>query len=521
MSEQTIHRSNDLRALLAGAGAQAYVLAYADTVTDPTSWEAPPPDVGRTGIVRAADRAALQEVCQGPLETLRRWLHWEDGRRQITILTADQDELREVTPGELAADLVRDPASDAQITDWLGGWLYRRYAQASEGLELGWMTASAAWTCHMRALSGYPPASVLGRALEQAGERDGATEELVSSTGMQLAELLERMERTSRPRSELVQDWHTVARLSADVPALRACADWLLDQIALRDRGAQRLRAALEPDITEHLHERRLDTPAAVLDGQRSKHLAQARATVREYTAAAYSGREGEAQQLLDAFPLPDRSLDVSGPARAWRQRSALAREAVNAVHARWDAATDAVMGVDLTGPFADSERLNAQLVYLRAREARLDLAHDALGRLAAGPVVPPDLPEELHEVAAGLGERRLAEAFGSLARAREALEGQIAYLEQEPAAAHRREETAAELDLLRGIRRALEPVPAETGYDTTEIERRAAELTSASLARSVEASPRPDRPSGQQTRVAHAPVQPLTAQPGSGGVRP
>jgi hypothetical protein len=60
-----------------------------------------------------------------------------------------------------------------------------------------------------------------------------------------------------RPRAELVDDWHTAENLAADIPALRERADWLLDQIALRDAGAQQLRTVLEPDITDYQRDQR------------------------------------------------------------------------------------------------------------------------------------------------------------------------------------------------------------------------------------------------------------------------
>ncbi|MFI1790892.1 hypothetical protein ACH40D_21075 [Streptomyces olivaceoviridis] len=160
----------------------------------------------------------------------------------------------------------------------------------------------------MRALAGYPPPPVLDRSLERAGEQDEATADLVLSTGLRIAELTDRMKRASRLHAELIEDWHTVESLAAGVPAFRQTADWLLDQIALRNAHAQQLRAVLEPDITDYLRDRRADgaplglpasaLPVPALDAPRAAHLAQARDTVRAYTAAAHSGREPEAQPL-------------------------------------------------------------------------------------------------------------------------------------------------------------------------------------------------------------------------------
>jgi hypothetical protein len=114
--------------------------------------------------------------------------------------------------------------------------------------------------------------------------------------------------------------------------------------------------------------------PVAALDAPRTAHLAQARDTVRAYTAAAHSGREQEAQQLLDAFPIPARTLATSGPAATWRDHSGTAAEAVAALAAQ-RAATTAEDGTDY---FADPELLHAEASYLAAREGQLDLMHDA-----------------------------------------------------------------------------------------------------------------------------------------------
>ncbi|MFF1680739.1 hypothetical protein ACFVYG_32465 [Streptomyces sp. NPDC058256] len=477
MSDQRTPLQGVFQNWLTDLGADAYALVSVAAGSDPASWSEAEeaPTAGETGIARAgvdltrvetgigrtgADfpRMALQEVTRGPQETLRRWLQRDDGARHLAIVGDDDGVLREYTPGELTAQLMHDPATDeAQLTHQLASWLYQRNADAPQGLELGWIAAAAAWTCHMRAFTSHPPASVLTQSLASAGEQDEATEELVISTGLKMAELFDRMERAYRPRAELVQDWHVVEALAGDVPALRGIADWLLDQIALRDAHAQQLRAVLEPDITDHQRDRQasehlLEAAAPTLDEARTAHLGQARETVRAYTAAAYSGREQEAQQILDAFPVPARSLEASGPATAWRQNSATAQDAVDALAAQRAATT----AEDSPDYFADPELLHAETSYLAAREGQLHLMHDALGRLAYPTPAPRDLPDELAGVAAAQTQRRIIEAFGTADRARHVLDGRISYLLQQPVPAHRRATTGAEADLLTAVRDAL-----------------------------------------------------------------
>ncbi|WP_256098645.1 hypothetical protein [Streptomyces agglomeratus] len=262
--------------------------------------------------------------------------------------------------------------------------------------------------------------------------------------------------------------------LAADVPALTGMADWLLDQIALRDAHAQQLRAVLEPDITDHLRDRRTDgyllgVTVPALDAQRTAHLNQARETVRAYTAAAHSGREREAQQLLDAFPIPARSLNTSGPAAAWRRNSATAQDAVEALAAQ-RAATTTENSADY---FADPDLLHAETSYLAAREGQLHLMHDALGRLAYPAPAPRDLPEELAPVAAAQTQRRVIEAFGTLDRAAQVLDGLISYQLQQPVPAHRRATTGAETDLLTTARDALGYTVAGAPLDEEHIRAR------------------------------------------------
>ncbi|MER7000698.1 hypothetical protein [Streptomyces sp. NPDC000410] len=463
MSEQHSPLPDDFRAWLAERGDDAYALAWVAEGKGPTGFDsAEAPRVGECGIAHpGADltRIAVQEVTHGRAETLRRWLHLDDGTRHLAIISAESGALREHTPGELAADLMHDPARDeARLTGLLAGWLYRRNTEAPQELELGWIAAAAAWTCHMRALASYPPPSALAESLERAGEQDQATADLVVSTGLRIAGLLDRLERAHRPRTELIEDWHAVEPLAADVPALTPMADWLLDQIALRDAPAQQLRAVLEPDITDHLRDRQADSPlrggtVTALDAPRAAHLAQARQTVRAYTAAAHSGRESQAQQLLDAFPIPVRALATSGPAATWRRNSATATDAVEALTAQ-RAAITAEASTDF---FADPELLHAHTSYLAAREGQLHLLHDALGRLAFPAPPPRDLPEALTPIAAAQTQRRVIEAYGTLERAAQVLDGQIHYQLQQPVPAHRRATTGAESDLLTRARDALD----------------------------------------------------------------
>lgn len=502
MSEQRTPLPDDFRTWLAERDQDAYALASVAKGSEPTSWaETQAPRAGETGIARAgADltRIALQEVTHGRTETLRRWLQLDDGERHLAIITSAPDGLHEHTPGELAAELLLDPATnEARITDLLANWFYRRNAEAPQGLELGWIAAAAAWTCHMRALASYPPPSVLVPSLERVGEQDEDTEELVVNTGLRIADLLDRLDRAYRPRAELIEDWHAVENLSADVPALSEISDWLLDQIALRDAPAQQLRAVLEPDVTDYVRDRQVDSAlrgvAPALDAPRTAHLAQARETVRAYTAAAYAGREQEAQNLLDAFPIPARALATSGPAAAWRQHSATAQDAVEALAAHRAATT----AEDSTDYFADPELLHAATSYLAAREGQLHLMHDALGRLAFPAPTPRDLPDELAPVAAAQTQRRVIEAYGTLERAAQALDGQIHYQLRQPVPAHRRATTDTETDLLTRARDALEhTMPAGAPLDEEHIR-----------ARLQEAMARPATPVGPGPAAPTAPT--------------
>lgn len=519
MSEQHTPLPDDFRTWLTEWGEDTYALVWVAGGRVPSGWEEQEaPRVGETGIARSgADltRIEVQEVIRGRQETLRRWLQLDNGTGQLAIVTTEAEALREYSPGELAAELMHDPNTDqARLTHVLADWLVRRNTEAPQGLELGWIAAAAAWTCHMRALACYPPPSVLAQALQSDGEQDDSIEELVVSTGLKMTGLLDRLERAYRPRTELVEDWHAVEALSADVPALTEMADWLLDQIALRDANAQQLRAVLEPDITDYLRDRpthntRPVQPAPALDAPRGAHLAQARETVRAYTAAAHAGRVREARHLLDAFPVAARTLTASGPAAAWRRHSATAKDAVETLAAQRSALI-AEEGADL---FADPELLHAQSSYLAAREAQLHLMHDALGRLAYPTPPPADLPEELLPVAAAQTQRRVIEAYGTLERAAQALDGQISYQLQQPVPARRRAATGAERDLLALVREALEQSgPLGTPLDEEDIRARINEAM-ARPAAAAEAS----RPASAAHDQSHA--QALAGQDSTPGV--
>ncbi|MFF7115427.1 hypothetical protein ACFY91_24390 [Streptomyces albogriseolus] len=519
MSDQPAPFPDDFRSRLAERGQDAYALVWVAESSEPAGFEATEaPQVGKTGIARAGvdhARIALQDVTHGRAETLRRWLQLDDGVRHLAICTSESGVLREHTPGELAAELLHDAAGDeTRLTEQLAGWFHRRYAEAQQGLELGWSAAAAAWACHMRALAGYPPTSVLIASLERAGELDESTRDLVVTTGLMIAGLIDRLELPYRTRAELVEDWHTVESLAADVPVLAPVADWLLDQIALRDVHAQQLRAVLEPDLSDYLRDRRADNALAAgaapaLDDARTAHLAQARETVRAYTAAAHSGRESEARQLLDTFPIPVRDLSTSGPAAAWRENSATAAAAVKDLAAQRAAAA----AEDSTAYFAEPERLHAATAYLAARDSQLHLMHDALGRLAFPAPTPRSLPEGLTPVAAAQTQRRVIEAFGTMERAAQLLEGQLHYQLQQPTPAHRRTTTSVESDLLNRALGALQHTPAAVSFDEEDIRAR----LSKAMARppAVPAAAGPVAPTGHDQAHAHA----LTTDPAAPAV--
>ncbi|WP_327309725.1 hypothetical protein OG730_41470 (plasmid) [Streptomyces sp. NBC_01298] len=493
MSEPTSPLPEDLSSLLAAAGPDAVALVETDTGLDLVTWEeAPAPVVGETGLLRTrstGEGVSVLQVCQGRREALLRWLELDDGEGQLALVTTGQAPA-EHTPGELAARLLRDSASgDAELLQAISRWFSRRFAPGPQSMEAGWAAAAAAWTCHMRALADVPLTAVLSAARELAGDDGPATDELIVRTSLKLADLIDRMHAPHRTRADLVADWRTIQPLAAAVPALRAGADWLLDQIALRDAPAQQLRAVLEPDISDHLRDLRiaggpLHAPGPALDAARTAQLAQARQTVRSYTAAFYSGRTEEADLLRNVFPAPARSLEASAPAQAWRQVSLTARHALEAVSTRRAAAT----AEDDTAYFADPERLHAESVYLTAWQGRIDMVHDALGRLAAPLSVPHEVPGDLREIALQVPARRLADAFGTHERALTALDGQISYLQQEPIPAHRRKATPGELALLTAVRDTVVPhLPVgeslKAGLDEDAIRRRVEQIMAATAA--------------------------------------
>ncbi|TLQ46296.1 hypothetical protein [Streptomyces marianii] len=510
MSEQHVGRNDQLSAWLPDLPADAYALAW---VAPTTGWRADStaPAVGLADLAREdfdPRRLSLEEIARDPKEALRCWVHFEDGQQQLAIIRGMS--MREYAPGELAAALMNDAATDrSELSALLSDWFHRRYNEAPQGLEPGWIAAAVAWTCHMRAFTGYPPPQVLAPALARAGAPDDAIRELITNTAVELANVIDRLERTFRSREEFVEDWRLVEPLTADVPVLHEAADWLLDQIALRDAQAQQLRAVLEPDTTDHQidhcvgHDR---DRHPVLDAQRAAHLEQARQTVRAYTAAAYGGRQQAAQRLLESFPGPARSLQVSGPATAWREQSHTAQGAWHTLAARLHRAL-----AEGAHHLADPDLLHAETVYLTAREGQLQLVHDALGRLANPAPALEELPTQLAGAASALTQRRIAEAFGTTERARQFLDGQIAYLRQEPVPAHRRDVTAKEIRLLTAVLHQLDRLTPTGGeLDVERIRQR----LEAAMSRPTAATPW--EPAREQSGLAQA----LGARSSAPGVR-
>ncbi|MFE8940980.1 hypothetical protein ACFYNX_26285 [Streptomyces sp. NPDC007872] len=498
MSEPTFPLPEGLSSLLAAAGPDAVALVEADPVLDPLTWEeAPVPVVGETGLARtllAGEDVSVLQVCRERREALLRWLELDTAEGQLALVSTGEG-LFEHTPGELAARLLQDSASgDAELVEAMGHWFTRRFGLRPQSPEAGWAAAAAAWTCHMRALAELPLTAVLAVARDRAGDDSPDTGELLVRTSLTLTDLIDRMNAPHRTRADLVADWRTLQPLAASVPALRAGADWLLDQIALRDAPAQQLRAVLEPDISDHQHDHRMaGSSVPALDEARTSQLAQARRTVRSYTAAFYSGRAEEAELLRNALPAPARSLEVSAPAQAWRQASLAARHALDAVAAR----RAAVSAEEDMTYFADPERLHAESAYLTVWQGRLDLAHDALGRLAEPVPFPHEAPEDLRAIAAHVPERRLAEAFGTRERALAALNGQISYLQQEPTPEHRQKSTRDELALLTAVRDSVmahlpEREHHKSGLDEDAIRRRMEQIIDATRAPLVPQTPSP-----------------------------
>jgi hypothetical protein len=123
------------------------------------------------------------------------------------------------------------------------------------------------------------------------------------------------------------------------------------------------------------------------------------------------------------------------------------------------------------TSLFTDPELLHATMTYLAAREGRLHSLHDALGRLAAP--APRGLPGELAPFAAAQIQRRVLEAFGSLERAAQALDGQIEFQRRQPVPAYRRATTGLESDLLARARDTLKRMTAGVSLDEEHIRAR------------------------------------------------
>jgi hypothetical protein len=115
MSEQHTPLPDDVRTWLAERGQDAYALAWVAPGADPAGWpETEAPRAGETGIARTgADptRITLQELTRGRPETLRRWLPLDNGTGRLAIISAEHGGLREHTPGELVAHLMRTPDS--------------------------------------------------------------------------------------------------------------------------------------------------------------------------------------------------------------------------------------------------------------------------------------------------------------------------------------------------------------------------------------------------------------------------
>ncbi|MFE7779341.1 hypothetical protein ACFU5O_36875 [Streptomyces sp. NPDC057445] len=478
MSEQPPHpRTESLRALR-DLEPGTYVLAWAAPAADPLG-PTQPPTVGRVGAGEAGfDTGRLsgaETVRGGPAQALARWTLLEGGRRQLAILASDPQTaggVREYTPGELVRTHVAD-TSDARLTGVLAAWLQRRNTGPLQQRDFGWIAPAIAWACHMRDFTPAPPQAVIEQALGSARTPNTVAQGLITETALHVADMLERLQHTNRDREGLVVDWKGLTPLAEDVPVLGESAQWLLDQIALRDAAAQQLRAVLEPDITDHLNDREATartsrTPAPPLDPQRTAQLEQARATVRAYTAAAYSGHSNDAQHLLDALPIPARTLQPSAPAAAWRRASFTARDAALSLAAQRQGSLE-----DAAHP----ERVHADAAYWQAREAQLQHLHDAFGRLAAQTDVPHLLPAELAGIVAGQREHRIREAFGTTDRARQFLTGQLAYLQQEPVPPYRRTTTAGEVERLASVLARLDELPttAEAGLDEGRIRERLA----------------------------------------------
>ena len=245
----------------------------------------------------------------------------------------------------------------------------------------------------------------------------------------------------------------------------------------------------------------RTGTAPPVLDPQRAGQLALARQIVREYTAAAYTSRTRYAQRLLDTVAVPQRSLDTSPGARAWRDATVTAAFAVVEVHEQRQLVF--AEGSELA---AQPEAVVAAQAYLDTRAAMLQLQHDALGRLTHLPR-PDALPQEMADIAAAQASARLAQAFGTLDRGRKFLTGQLAYLQQQPVPAHRTGSTPDDVECLQAALDGLDRIAPPAPWDADSIRRRAEALTRpvAPVAASTASTRRATRPGAQTTPPAPA----------------
>ncbi|MFJ5220513.1 hypothetical protein ACIP98_38260 [Streptomyces sp. NPDC088354] len=407
-----------------------------------------------------------------PLAALRRWTELDDGRGQLVLLARGPGGgLREYTPGELATYVADE--HEAQLHDLLGEWLARRAAAANRP-EDRWPAAAAAWALHWRELNDSLPGPVLDAVVAAAEFPEGNVAARLATDAGRLALIFERLE-LPRGRAQYIEDWLQLDYLTEDVPVLRATAEVLLDQVALHDHRAQRLRAALEPDVSDHredvAHAMRTGAAVPVLDEQRTAQLLLARQAVRELTAALHTGRDGFADRVMETFPVPPRLIGASWGAQMWRDASPAAQTAVAQVREQ----REAVFAQDSDLP-REPELMQASRTYLEARGAMLHILHDVLGRLTHLPG-PGVLPEQLAEIGTAQASARITQAFGTLDRARQFLAGQIAYLQQEPVPPHRAQWTPGEIERLTAAQDALDQLDPYAAHADT-IRRRAQALT-------------------------------------------
>ncbi|MER7720860.1 hypothetical protein ABTX99_28615 [Streptomyces flaveolus] len=515
MSEQSAPPPGEFGPWLSGQGADAYALVWVDPPGQLAGWsgglKSEPPRLGETGIARPGfdpARITVQEVVYGRQEALSRWLDLDTGARPLAIATTGPDGLREHTPGELAVARILHDTDEVRGTRQLADWLHRRSSTAPQSVDPGWSAVTAAWTCHMRALSDYPPPSIVSLALSAAGQ-DASTAELIAATGQNVTALLDRLENPYRPHHELVDDWHTLQALA---PAYTETADWLLDQIALRDASAQRLRAVLEPDITDHHHQATSPPPPP-------RHsMSSAPPTSRRPappSAPTPPLPTPAARRKPDASgtpsPPPPGPLTASGPATTWRRASTTAQQAVEALAEQRAATLD-----NDADYLADPRLLHARIAYLSARHGQLHALHDALGRLAFPTEPPATLPADLVPVAAAQTARRLIEAFGTLDRAAQALDGKITYQRQ-----HGPDAPGTEADLLTTARTALDcltttVVPLDENEIRTRLKQAMARPTP-----QPDPAPASPAPTAPAARAAHheSHVQARAAGPATPGI--